>query len=128
MKVKSLVGVGFLVSENAESLRWLLNAFKGNNVNNQPRVIVADKNLNERHIPKKCFSSAFVLICLFHIVRSFKRELVDKRFSLKESQNITLKELFQNICYARNVKDYENTFKPFFQVAPVELRQYFLEH
>ena len=32
------------------------------------------------------------------------------------------------MCYSRNAKDYENTFKTFCQVAPVELRQYFLEH
>ena len=32
------------------------------------------------------------------------------------------------MCYARNVKDYDNIFKTFCQVAPVELIQYFLEH
>ena len=128
MGESEIAGVGLLVSENAESLRWLLNAFKGNNVNDQPRVIMADKDFNERYILKECFPTASVLICLFHTLRSFKRELSDKRFSLSESQNITLKELFQNMCYARNVKEYENTFKTFCQVAPAELRQYFLEH
>ena len=111
-----------------QSLRWLLNAFKGNNVNNQPRVIMADKHLNESHILKECFPSVSVLICLFHTLRSFKREIPDKRFSLSESQNISLKALLQKMCYVRNVKDYVNTFKTFCQVAPVELRQYFLEH
>ena len=128
MGESEIAGVGLLVSENAESLRWLLNAFKGNNVNDQPRVILADKDVNERHMLKECFPTAHVLICLFHTLRSFKRELSDKRFSLSESQNITLKELFQNMCYAKNVKEYENTFKTFCQVAPAELRQYFLEH
>ena len=128
MGESEIAGVGLLVSENAESLRWLLNAFKGNNVNDQPRVIMADKDLKERYILKECFPTASVLICLFHTLRSFKRELSDKRFSLSESQNITLKELFQKMCYARNVKVYENTFKAFCQVAPAELRQYFLEH
>ena len=112
---REISGVGLLVSENVESLRWLLNAFKGNNVNDQPRVIMADKDVNERHMLKECFPTAHVLICLFHTLRSFKRELSDKRFSLSESQNITLKELFQKMSYARNV-------------APAELRQYFLEH
>ena len=32
------------------------------------------------------------------------------------------------MCHARNVKEYENTFKTFCQVAPAELRQYFSEH
>ena len=123
-----IAGVGLLVSENVESLRWLLNAFKGNNVNDQPRVIMADKDFNERYILKECFPTASVLICLFHTLRSFKRELSDKRFSLSESQNITLKELFQKMCYARNVKKYGNIFKTFCKVAPAELRQYFLEH
>ena len=115
MGESEIAGVGLLMSENAESLRWLLSAFKGNNVNDQPRVIMADKDVNERHMLKECFPTAHVLICLFHTLRSFKRELSDKRFSLSESQNITLKELFQKMSYARNV-------------APAELRQYFLEH
>ena len=89
---------------------------------------MADKYLNERHIFKECFPSASVLKCLFHTFHSFKRELTDKRFSLSESQNITLKELFQKMGYARSVKDSENTFKTFCQVTPAELRQYFLEH
>ena len=117
MGESEIADIGLLVSENAESLRWLLNA-----------VIMADKDLNERQILKECFPTASVLICLFHTLRSFKRELSDKRFSLSESQNITLKELFQKMCDARNVKAYENTFKNFCQVAPAELRQYFLEH
>ena len=98
MGESEIAGVGLLVSENAESLRWLLNAFKGNNVNDQSRVIMADKDVNERHMLKECFPTAPVLICLFHTLRSFKRELSEKRFSLSESQNITLKELFQNMC------------------------------
>ena len=113
MGESEIAGIGLLVSENAESLRWLLNA-----------VIMADKDLNERHILKECFPTASVLICLFHTLRSFKRELSDKRFSLSESQNITLKELFQKLCDAGNVKEYQNTFKTFCQVAPAELRQY----
>ena len=115
MGENEIAGVGLLMSENAESLRWLLSVFKGNNVNDQPRVIMADKDFKERYILKECFPTASVLICLFHTLRSFKRELSDKRFSLSESQNITLKELFQKMCYARNV-------------TPAELRQYFLEH
>ena len=115
MGESEIAGVGLLMSEKAESLRWLLSAFKGNNVNDQPRVIMADKDVNERHMLKECFPTAHVLICLFHTLSSFKRELSDKRFSLSESQNITLKELFQKMSYARNV-------------APAELRQYFLEH
>ena len=125
---REISGVGLLVSENVESLRWLLNAFKGNNLNDQSRVIMADKDLNERHILRECFLTAPVLIRLFHTLHSFKRKLSDKRFSLSESQNITLKELFQKMCYARNVKKYENIFKTFCKVAPAELRQYFLEH
>ena len=125
MGESEVVGVGLLVTENVESLRWLLNTFKGNNVNNQTRVIMADKNFNERHVLKECFPSASVLICLFHTLRSFKRELSDKRFHLTEGQSVTLKELFQNMCYARHTKDYENAFKTFFQVAPAEAKKCF---
>ena len=66
MGESEIAGVGLLMSENAESLRWLLRAFKGNNVNDQPRVIIADKDFNERHILKECFPTASILICLFH--------------------------------------------------------------
>ena len=47
MGESEIAGVGLLVSENAESLKWLLNAFKENNVNDYPRAIIADKDLNK---------------------------------------------------------------------------------
>ena len=83
MGESEIAGVGLLVSENAESLKWLLNAFKENNVNDYPRVIIADKDLNKWHILKECFPTAAVLICLFRTLRSFKPELSDKRYSLR---------------------------------------------
>ena len=98
MGESEIAGIGLLVSENAESLRWLLNA-----------VIMADKDLNERHILKECFPTASVLICLFHNLRSFKRTLGQKVQFKRESKYHT-KRAFSKTVRRRKCKGISKYF------------------
>ena len=38
-------------------------------------VLMADKDIGERDVLKKCLQSAKVLICLFHTLHSFRQEI-----------------------------------------------------
>ena len=63
MGESEIAGVGLLVSENAESLRWLLNAFKENNVNNS-HVLLLQIKISTKVI----FSKSASHLCLFWYV------------------------------------------------------------
>ena len=62
-----IVSVCILTSEDSESIQWMVDIFKKHNTNcNKTRVVMADKDIKERDVVKKCFPEANVLICLFH--------------------------------------------------------------
>ena len=71
-----IVGLGFLVVEDAESLGWLVETFMQKNPSaKRTRLVMADKDLNERDTIKKMMPWAKILICLFHTLKTFRREV-----------------------------------------------------
>lgn len=65
-----VVGVSLLVNETVETLTWLINMFKKNNDTTNLYVVMADKDITERHVIKDLLGVK-VLICLFHTLRTF---------------------------------------------------------
>ena len=78
-----IVGLGFLVVEDAESLGWLVETFMHKNPSvKKTRLVMADKDLNERDTIKKMMPWAKVLICLFHTLKTFRREVTMDKMNL----------------------------------------------
>ena len=51
-------------------------SFKSHNSNwSQTKVIISDKDFTERMVFKKEFPDASLIICLFHTLRTLKREV-----------------------------------------------------
>ena len=101
----------------------MLQCLKDRNPVFSPRVVMADKDFNERVI-----SFSTVLTCLFHSLWSFKREISDKFLALpggRGGTQIVLKEIFQSMCYARSIEEHNNTYKKFKKVAPMHVQFYF---
>ncbi len=78
-----IVAVCLIVSEDSLSVKWMINAFNKENPNWKIILIVmADKKIGERDVIKQCLPSASLLICLFHTLRSFRREVSCERWGL----------------------------------------------
>ena len=120
-----VVAVGILVAETEDNVRWMLESLRERNPEFKPRVFMADKDFNERAIIKELFPTATVLICLFHSLRSFKREISDKALGLPEGTQVVLKELFQSMCYAKSEDEYTKHYEHFMNAAPLHVQKYF---
>ena len=71
-----VVAVCLLVQEDTSSMTWMIDAFKKHNQEwEKIHVIMADKDIGERDMLRQCIPNASVLICLFHTLRSFRREI-----------------------------------------------------
>ena len=71
-----ITSVCLLVSEDAESMKWMIDVFKKHNSEwTRIRVVMGDKDIGEQDVIKQCFPNSSVLICLFHTLRSFRREI-----------------------------------------------------
>ncbi|XP_066924800.1 uncharacterized protein [Clytia hemisphaerica] len=115
-----VVGVALLVNETKESLAWLIKTFAEKNPSSKDklRVVMADKDINERNRIAELLGVP-ILICLFHALKSFKRELA--ALSLTAPIKEEAKRLFEQMCYAHNELDFEKSEKDFELLQSKEL-------
>ena len=91
---------------------WMLEAFKKFNVAwESTRVIVADKDIQERDVFKRCMPQAMILICLFHTLRSFRREITCEKMGITSGQRNLCLELIQKMAYSMSETDYNSIYE-----------------
>ena len=121
-----VVGVALLVVEDHETMSWFLETFKSENkTSNSIRIFMADKDLNERQLLKELFPNAVILICLFHSLRTFKREVSPTKMGITQAVTETVSSLFQQMAYAGNEEKYLSVREKFLEVAPPQVKSYF---
>lgn len=69
-----VVAVALMVNETKENLIWLIETFARENDTAKLRVVMADKDINERNRISDILGVP-ILICLFHALKAFKREM-----------------------------------------------------
>ena len=124
--LSEIVCACLLVSEDANSMTWMMEALKQNNVQwKNIRVVMADKDIRERDVIKKCLPNVSVLICLFHTLRSFKREVTCEKMGISSGQRTLCLELLQKMAHAQSESHYMALYLQFQNDAPREVVTYF---
>lgn len=125
--LSEIVFVTLLVAEDQESMEWMMNAFKRNNPNwTDVRIVMAYKDIGERDVVKSLLPSASVLICLFHALRTFRREVSCEKLGITSGQRSLALEIFQKMAYATSEKEYEMLCKELHDSAPKTVYDYFM--
>ena len=100
-----------LVAEDRVSLSWMFNSFKNQKSTwEKVRVVMADKDISERDFIKLSLPKATVLICLFHTLRSLKRENTCKKIGITLGERTFCLELIQKMAYAHSEQEYVNLY------------------
>ena len=121
-----IVGVCLLVSEDIVSMQWMLSSFKKHNLKwSNTKVIMADKDIKERDVFKESFPDAAVLICLFHTLRTFRREITSEKMGITMGQRILCLDSIQKMAYASNLDEYTNLYDMFKNSCPKTVVDYF---
>ena len=121
-----VVAASILVTENAQSIAWMMNTFKQHNeVWKKIRVIMANKDISERDVIKSSIPDAAVLICLFHTLRSLRRELTCEKMGITAGQRTACLEMVQKLAYASSAAKYTELYEEFQRDAPKEVIVYF---
>ena len=124
-----IVGICLLVSEDAVSMEWMLSTFKKHNVQwSSTRVIMADKDIKERKVLKEAMPDASVLICLFHTLHTFRREVASNKMGIIVGQRTLCLENIQKMVYASNPGEYNELYKSFENSCPKIVVDYFKEN
>uniref|UniRef100_A0A7M5UYK0 ZSWIM1/3 RNaseH-like domain-containing protein n=1 Tax=Clytia hemisphaerica TaxID=252671 RepID=A0A7M5UYK0_9CNID len=125
MGQSEVVGVALMVNETKENLTWLIETFKKENPADGLRVVMADKDINERNRITEILNVP-TLICLFHALKTFKREL--SNLSLNSVTKENAKIIFQNLCYAQSKEAFDDFQAEFMAIECPKLRQYYVKN
>ena len=124
--MSEVVFVCLLVSEDENSISWMIDTFKRLNANwIKTTVVMADKDITERHVIKNHLPSASVLICLFHALRTFRREISCDKLGITAGQRTFALELIQKMAYASSNEEYQELFDALQRSAPENVKEYF---
>lgn len=124
-----LICVCLLVTEDSASMTWMLDTFKKRNPNwEKTRVVMSDKDIGEREVIKKCLPDVSLLICLFHTLRSFRREVTCEKMGITSGERTLCLELIQKMAYAKSHNEYERLHTQFQKDTPREVAEYFKDN
>ena len=120
-----IIAVCLLVSEDAESMKWMMETLKkaGSHWRNI-RIIMADKDIGERQVLKESFPQAEVLICLFHALRSFRREITCEKLGITSGQRTLCLEMIQKLAYANSTVEYDSIYARLQRDIPRQVVKY----
>ncbi|XP_031330058.1 uncharacterized protein LOC116161019 [Photinus pyralis] len=124
-----IVGVCILASEGRQSFTWFLETFKSENpawIN--VKCIMTDKDLHEREVIKNCFPNVNLIICVFHTLKIFYREISCQKMGITPSQRTLSLELIQKLVYAKTDDDYEKYMQGLKDSVPRTVYEYFMKN
>ena len=74
----------------------------------------ADKDMTEREVLLSAkFPNAQLLICLFHTLRSFRREISTEKLGITSGRRTLCLELLQQMAYAQSEEIYLDLYAQF---------------
>lgn len=124
-----IVSVCILVCEDVESIQWMFEVFKKHNSHwSSIRVVMADKDIKERDTVKKMLPDASVLICLFHTLRTFRREVNSEKMGITSGERNTCLETVQKMAYASSLEEYMKLYEFLKNHCPRRVVEYFNEN
>ena len=86
-------------NEDQPTLESMMKFFKKHNPSSdRVRVVMADKDLVERNVLTQELPGSIILICLFHTLRTFKREVSTQKMGITSAQE----DVCRTFHYCRN--------------------------
>jgi len=71
------------------------------------------------------FPDAKLLICLFHALRTFHREITCDKLGITPQERDQSKVLFEKLCYSDNEEEYQKLYDTLKSFAPAQIIDYF---
>ena len=114
-----IAAVFSLLEENEASISSMVSAFKKHNSRWESfRVLMADKDMNERDVFATSFPQAQLLICLYHTFRSSRRKVTMDKMGIRSGQRSMCLEMLQQMTYATSEEGYSAIYSQFCSCAP----------
>lgn len=117
----------FLTSiETKEAITNMIKVFKSVNPSwCKVGVVVTDKDFTERAVFEEQFPGVRLQICLFHALRSFRREVTADKLGIRPGERDYSLEIITNLAYSRSEEEYEKHYAALLETAPKSVVNYY---
>ena len=114
-----------VANEDKVTISHLMDVFAKHNDTTKAKCIMADKDMVERELIAEKIPSAALMICLFHMLRTFRREITVEKMNLNAAQRLTVLEIIAKLAYARDEDDYFKHYQQLKETKLAEVIEYF---
>ena len=106
--LSDIVGLLIVAEESEAVITSAMESFKRHNPAwIKTTVIMSDKDFTERQAFAKCFPDSSLLICLYHTLRTFRREITVEKMGITSSERDRALEIMTKIVYSTSEEAYE---------------------
>ena len=74
-------------------------------------AVISDKNFCERNTFIQEFPQASLLICLYHVLRTFLREITSGKMGITSAERLHVLDILQRMSYATKEETYFGIYK-----------------
>lgn len=121
-----IVGIFITSLETEEAILNMVKKFKNSNSSwVGTRVEMTDKDFVKRTVFSKEFPDAALTICLFHTLRSFKREITCEKMQIRSGERDHALELIVKLAYSKSEAVYNDNYEMLLQSGPSSVISYF---
>eukprot|EP00118_Oscarella_pearsei_P022378 m.257442 g.257442 ORF g.257442 m.257442 type:complete len:174 (+) comp40409_c0_seq24:221-742(+) len=105
-----IVALWLVKNEDKKSLGFAMDAFKKHNSQwENISCVMSDKDMTEHDVMYDKLPGRPLLICLFHALRSFRREITVDKLGISQGERMMLLRLLQNLAYSYSAEEYERS-------------------
>ena len=121
-----IVTVWLVVNEDESSIKQMVALFKKyNEYWKKTLVIMTDKDFVERRVFRNKLPHAKLLICLFHVLRSLRREFSSEKVGITAAERYMVLEIVQKMAYAATETEYSELYQELNQTKLNSVIEYF---
>lgn len=124
-----IVSIGICRSESKVVVEFILDTFKSLNPSwTKVKCVIGDKDFADRMVYTEKFVGIALQICLFHVLRTFNREITSAKRNITTKQRDEALKILQSLCYARSKDSYDEHYKKLSELNLPEVMDYFNEN
>ena len=121
-----IVAVWLITSEDAANIKEMTKIFQRHNEEWCKTVtIMADKDFTERNIFLQQFPQAYLLICLFHVLKTFRREITSEKVGITAAERYMVLEIMQRMAYSTSEEMYMKCYEELKETKLTKVIEYF---
>eukprot|EP00118_Oscarella_pearsei_P023727 m.287597 g.287597 ORF g.287597 m.287597 type:complete len:453 (+) comp40703_c0_seq36:596-1954(+) len=124
-----IVGLWLVENEERKTLSFALDAFKKHNPQwERIECVMTDKDITERDVIYDKLPGKQLLICLFHTLRTFRREVTQDKLGISQGERLQALETLQKLAYSQSGDEYGQWLEQLRLTTPATVVDYFMKN